>query len=260
MNSVRYMKRQQCVPPAEKNDEALDRVTLDYLSKKQQTQLKDLLHRHRTLFSGKIKRAKVGEHVIKLQNEEETMKPKTYKIPENLEKSRRADRRIVRKLECPYRPGRIPNAEYDGVEFLSREEKIYYCTRYVENSIFRTYIAKLSLPLTELTKKKVCNEIPWSKEAENAFMELKTELCGITELQVQDIEKPHYFAYGCFSDGGRMLWGQLDGEDNIHPYHLGARTEPKPSKSGQQLKGSVCYYLCSEKDLKLYCVEQRFSY
>ncbi|GFW83757.1 retrovirus-related Pol polyprotein from transposon 17.6 [Trichonephila clavipes] len=43
------------VPAAEKNDEALDRVTLDYLSKKQQIQLKDLLHRHRTLFSGKIK-------------------------------------------------------------------------------------------------------------------------------------------------------------------------------------------------------------
>ncbi|GFY28974.1 retrovirus-related Pol polyprotein from transposon opus [Trichonephila clavipes] len=32
------------VPAAEKNDETLDRVTLDYLSKKQQTQLKNLLH------------------------------------------------------------------------------------------------------------------------------------------------------------------------------------------------------------------------
>ncbi|GFT21297.1 retrovirus-related Pol polyprotein from transposon 17.6 [Trichonephila clavipes] len=85
------------VPAAEKNNEALDGVTLDYLSKKQQTQLKDILHRHRTLFSGKIKRAKVGEHVIKLKNEEETMKPKTYKIPENLKrKSRRVDRRIVK--------------------------------------------------------------------------------------------------------------------------------------------------------------------
>ncbi|GFW19760.1 hypothetical protein TNCV_3560641 [Trichonephila clavipes] len=73
------------VPAVEKNDEALDRVT-DYLSKKQQTKLKDLLHRHRTLFSGKIKRAKVGEHVIKLKNEEETMKPKTYQIPENLKR------------------------------------------------------------------------------------------------------------------------------------------------------------------------------
>ncbi|GFX04624.1 retrovirus-related Pol polyprotein from transposon 17.6 [Trichonephila clavipes] len=47
------------VSAAEKNDEALDRVTLDYLSKKQQTQLKDLLHRHRTLFSEKIKELKL---------------------------------------------------------------------------------------------------------------------------------------------------------------------------------------------------------
>ncbi|GFV84363.1 retrovirus-related Pol polyprotein from transposon 412 [Trichonephila clavipes] len=90
------------VPAAENNDEALDGVTLDYLSKKQQTQLKDLLHRHRTLFSGKIKRAKVGEHVIKLKNEEETMRerernPKLTKDTRKLkEKSRRADRRIVR--------------------------------------------------------------------------------------------------------------------------------------------------------------------
>ncbi|GFV79795.1 retrovirus-related Pol polyprotein from transposon 17.6 [Trichonephila clavipes] len=33
-----------------------------------------------------------------MKNEEEMMKPKTYKIPENLEKSRRADRRIVRNM------------------------------------------------------------------------------------------------------------------------------------------------------------------
>ncbi|GFW90298.1 transposon Tf2-6 polyprotein [Trichonephila clavipes] len=85
------------VPAAEKNDEALDRVTLDYLSKKQQTQLKDLLHRHRMSFSGKIKRAKVGEYVIKLKNEEETMKPKTYKIPENLK--RKVDVQIDELLE-----------------------------------------------------------------------------------------------------------------------------------------------------------------
>ncbi|GFU29683.1 retrovirus-related Pol polyprotein from transposon 17.6 [Trichonephila clavipes] len=220
------------------------------------------------------------------------------------------------KLECPYRTGRISNAEYDGVEFLSREEKIHYCTRYVERilvytngrqqqtsnsfpnssrtvpmefvtiwlrnaaatyqrtmskvvqtisdfacayiddlaiifdtweehlnhleevfkrlehfnfsvnlgkcrhstdkerikaiqnlqapttkkqlrsalglcNFYRQYIpdlAKIALPLTELTKKKVPNEIPWSKEAENAFKELKTALCGITELQIPDIE------------------------------------------------------------------------
>ncbi|GFX71351.1 hypothetical protein TNCV_2453621 [Trichonephila clavipes] len=92
-----YYLQMAGVPAAEKIDEALNIVTLDYLSKKQQTQLKDLLHRHRTLFSGKIKRAKVVEHVIKLKNEEETMKPKTYKIPENLK--RKVDMQIDELLE-----------------------------------------------------------------------------------------------------------------------------------------------------------------
>ncbi|GFX23136.1 retrovirus-related Pol polyprotein from transposon 297 [Trichonephila clavipes] len=303
------------VPAAEKNDEALDRVTLDYLSKKQQTQLKDLLHRHRTLFSGKIKRAKVAEHVIKLKNEEETMKPKTNKIPENLKG--KVELQIDEllelgliepvKLECPYRTGRISNAEYDGVEFLSREEKIHYCTRYVlrilvytngrqhqksnslpnssravpmecvtiglrnaaatyqramskvvqtisdfacayinDLAIFsdtweehlnhlevfkrlehfnfsvnlgKQYIpnfGKIALPLTGLTKKKVPNEIPWSKE-------LKTSLCGITELQVPDIEKPYYLHTDASQTAVGCCLGQLDGKDNIHPIAFGSQ-------------------------------------
>ncbi|GFV84779.1 retrovirus-related Pol polyprotein from transposon 17.6 [Trichonephila clavipes] len=44
------------------------------------------------------------------------------------------------------------------------------------------YFAKIVLPLTELTKKKVPNEIPRSKEAEDAFKELNAALCVITEL------------------------------------------------------------------------------
>ncbi|GFV96659.1 hypothetical protein TNCV_3387521 [Trichonephila clavipes] len=42
------------------------------------------------------------------------------------------------KLECPYRTGRISSAEYDGIEFLSRKEKIHYCTRYVERILVYT--------------------------------------------------------------------------------------------------------------------------
>ncbi|GFX53216.1 retrovirus-related Pol polyprotein from transposon 17.6 [Trichonephila clavipes] len=95
MNSVRYMKSQQFLQLRRMTKHWT--VTLDYLSKKQQTQLKDLLHRHRTLLCGKIKRAKVGEHVIKLKTEEETMKPKTYKIPENLK--RKVDVQIDKLLE-----------------------------------------------------------------------------------------------------------------------------------------------------------------
>ncbi|GFW47400.1 retrovirus-related Pol polyprotein from transposon 297 [Trichonephila clavipes] len=358
------------VPTAEKNDEALDRVTLDYLSKKQQTQLKDLLHRHRTLFSGKIKRAKVGEHVMKLKNEEETMKPKTYKRPENLK--RKVDVQIdellelgliepvvseiahpvvyvhkkdgiirlcidFRSLNALTVPDAYPMQNMMELNFLVGKKKFItvldilegywsipmedsskhltafrthrgqyqwnvlpfglrnaaatyqramskvvqtisdFACAYIDDlaifsdtweehlnhleevfkrlehfnfsvnlgkcefarqkvkylghvigsgrhspdkeriktiqnlqapttkkqlrsafglcNFYRQYIpnfAKIALPLMELTKKKVPNEIPWSKEAENAFKELKTALCGITELQVPDIEKPYY--------------------------------------------------------------------
>ncbi|GFU20699.1 retrovirus-related Pol polyprotein from transposon 297 [Trichonephila clavipes] len=371
------------VPAAEKNDEALDRVTLDYLSKKQQTQLKDLLHRHRTLFYGKIKRAKVGEHVIKLNTEEETMKPKTYKIPENLK--RKVDVQIDELLElgliepvvseiarpvvCVHKkdgtirlcidfrslnaltvPDAYPIQNMMELNFLVGKKnfitvldmlKGYWSIPMEDNSkhltafrthrgqyqwnvipfglrnvaatyqramskvvqtisdfacayiddlaifsdtweehlnhleevfkrlehfnfsvnlgkcrhspdkkriqaiqnlqapttkkklsalglcnFYRQYIpnfAKTALPLTELTKKKVPNEIPWSKEAENAFKELKTALCGITELQVPDIEKPYYLHTDASQTAVGCCLGQLDGEDNIHPIAFGSQ-------------------------------------
>ncbi|GFW22454.1 retrovirus-related Pol polyprotein from transposon 412 [Trichonephila clavipes] len=112
------------VPAAKKNDEALDRVTLDYLSKKQQTQLKDLLHRHTTLFSGKIKRAKVGEHVIKLKNEEETMKPKTYKIPENLK--RKVDVQVDELLELGLIEHVVSEIAHPWYVFIRRMEQFGY--------------------------------------------------------------------------------------------------------------------------------------
>ncbi|GFS47624.1 retrovirus-related Pol polyprotein from transposon 297 [Trichonephila clavipes] len=357
------------VPAAEKNDEALDRETLDYLSKKQQTQLKDLLHRHRTLFSGKIKRAKIGEHVIKLKNEEETMKPKTYKIPENLK--RKVDVQIDELLElgliepvvsekahpvvCVYKkdgtirlcidfrslnaltvPDAYPMQNMMELNFLVGKKKFItlldmlkeywsipmedsskhltafrthrgqyqwnvlpfglrnatatyqramskvvqtisdFACAYIDDlaifsdtweehlnhleevgipltkkeyikvvqnlqapttkkqlrsalglcNFYRQYVpnfAKIALPLTELTKKKVPNEIPWSKEAENAFKELKTALCGITELQVPDIEKPYYLHTDASQTAVGCCLGQLDGEDNIHPIAFGSQ-------------------------------------
>ncbi|GFY35939.1 retrovirus-related Pol polyprotein from transposon 297 [Trichonephila clavipes] len=83
--------------------------------------------------------------------------------------------------------------------------------------------------MTELTKKKVPNEIPWSKEAENAFKELKTALCGITELQVPDIEKPYYLHTNASQEAVGCCLGQLDGKDNIHPIDLGSQ-ELNPSQ------------------------------
>ncbi|GFV52145.1 retrovirus-related Pol polyprotein from transposon 17.6 [Trichonephila clavipes] len=61
------------------------------------------------------------------------------------------------------------------------------------------------------------------KEAENAFKELKTALCGITELQVPDIEKPYYLHTGASQTAVGCCLGQLDGEDNIHSIAFGSQ-------------------------------------
>ncbi|GFY09142.1 retrovirus-related Pol polyprotein from transposon 297 [Trichonephila clavipes] len=104
-------------------------------------------------------------------------------------------------------------------------------------NFYRQYIpnfAKFALPLNELTKKKVPNEIPWSKEAENVLKELKTALCGITELQVPDIEKPYYLHTDTFLTAVGCCLGQLDGEDNIYPIAFGIhkKTETQPTNVG----------------------------
>ncbi|GFY28973.1 retrovirus-related Pol polyprotein from transposon 297 [Trichonephila clavipes] len=101
-------------------------------------------------------------------------------------------------------------------------------------SQYITNIAKIALPLTELTKKKVPNDIPWSKEAENAFKELKTALCGITELQVPDIEKLYYLHTDASQTAVGCCLGQLDGEDNIHPIAFGSQ-----KLNSSQQKGST---------------------
>ncbi|GFW39469.1 retrovirus-related Pol polyprotein from transposon opus [Trichonephila clavipes] len=89
-------------------------------------------------------------------------------------------------------------------------------------TVYSELFAKIALPLTELTKKKVPNEIPWSKAAKNAFKELKTALCEITELQVPDIEKPYYLHTDASQTAIGCCLGQLDGKD-IHPIAFGSQ-------------------------------------
>ena len=77
--------------------------------------------------------------------------------------------------------------------------------------------------MTELTKKKIPNDIPWNKEAEKAFKELKAALCEITELQVPDIEKPYYLHTDASQTAVGCCLGQLDTEGNIHPIAFGSQ-------------------------------------
>ncbi|GFU54229.1 retrovirus-related Pol polyprotein from transposon 17.6 [Trichonephila clavipes] len=211
------------VPAAEKNDKALDRVTWYYLSKKQQTQLKDILHRHKTLFSGQIKRAKVSEHVIKLKTEEETMKPKTYKIPENLKK--KVDVQMDELLELWLIEPVVSETAHPVVYVHKKDGKIRLCIDFtVYSELCKNYST-----IDGADKKKVPNEISWSKVAENAFPELKTGLCGITELQVPDIEKPYLLHTDASQTAIGCCLGQLDGEHSSHSFWE-PENKPKPTK------------------------------
>ncbi|CAL1288441.1 unnamed protein product [Larinioides sclopetarius] len=69
---------------AERNDEGLERVNGEYLTEIQQKQLKDLLYRYKTLFSGRIKRAKVGEHVISFRSTDSLARASLTEVSEFL--------------------------------------------------------------------------------------------------------------------------------------------------------------------------------
>ncbi|GBM54862.1 Retrovirus-related Pol polyprotein from transposon 297 [Araneus ventricosus] len=62
-------------------------------------------------------------------------------------------------------------------------------------SYYRDYISNFSeivLPLTDLTKRKVSNVLPWSIEAEEAFVKIKDELIRMPTLHTPDISRPFW--------------------------------------------------------------------
>ncbi|GFX84467.1 retrovirus-related Pol polyprotein from transposon opus [Trichonephila clavipes] len=155
------------------------------------------------------------------------MKPKTYKIPENLK--RKVDVQIDELLELGLiEPVAFPcqRKNKSDSELTGTNDKKQLRSALGLCNFYRQYIpnfAKIALPLAELTKKKVPNEIPWNKEAENAFQELKTALCGITELQVSDMEKPYYLHTDASQTAVGCCLGLLDGEDHIHAIAFGSQ-------------------------------------
>ncbi|GBN14853.1 Retrovirus-related Pol polyprotein from transposon 297 [Araneus ventricosus] len=62
-------------------------------------------------------------------------------------------------------------------------------------SYYRDYIPNFSeivLPLTDLTKRKVSNILPWSIEAGEAFVKIKDELVRMPTLHTPDIGRPFW--------------------------------------------------------------------
>ncbi|GBL76369.1 Retrovirus-related Pol polyprotein from transposon 297 [Araneus ventricosus] len=62
-------------------------------------------------------------------------------------------------------------------------------------SYYRYYIPnfpEIVLPLTDLTKRKVSNILPWSIEAEEAFVKIKDELIRMPTLHTPNISRPFW--------------------------------------------------------------------
>lgn len=60
---------------------------------------------------------------------------------------------------------------------------------------YRNYVrdyAEIAKPLTELTGRKVPNQIPWGVEADRAFSDLKEALCRAAMLSTPDSPKPYW--------------------------------------------------------------------
>lgn len=91
---------------------------------------------------------------------------------------------------------------------------------------YRSYIpnfATIALPLTQLTKKKIPNEIPWNKDTAMAFQRLKDSLCDLSQLYIPEIGKPFYL----YTDASQYAIGsclsQADAENNLHPIAFGSQ-------------------------------------
>ena len=85
---------------------------------------------------------------------------------------------------------------------------------------YRDYIknyAELAKPLTDLTKKKVPENIPWSDVEENAFQELKSLLCKAPTLYTPRIEKPFTIQCDASSYGVGACLSQRDDEGKLRP-------------------------------------------
>ncbi|GFU24235.1 enzymatic polyprotein [Trichonephila clavipes] len=73
-----------------------------------------------------------------------------------------------------------------------------YCRSYIDDvAIYSTtwnehldHIAKLVLPLTNLTKKNNPKDIPWESSAEESFVRFKEELVKMPSLHTPDLSRP----------------------------------------------------------------------
>ncbi|GFU22295.1 retrovirus-related Pol polyprotein from transposon 17.6 [Trichonephila clavipes] len=87
-------------------------------------------------------------------------------------------------------PGKVESIKNISVPTTKKEIRSFLGL----TSYYREYIpnfASLVLPLTELTKNRVPNIIPWNEVAEQAFTKLKAQLVKALSLYTPDLSKPY---------------------------------------------------------------------
>ncbi|GFW67993.1 retrovirus-related Pol polyprotein from transposon 17.6 [Trichonephila clavipes] len=179
------------------------------------------------------------------------MKPKTYKIPENLK--RKVDVQIDELLELgliepvvseiahpvqqtsnrlrthrgQYQwnvlPFELRNAAATYPRAMSKVVQTisdFACAYIDDLAIFSDTWEEHLNHLEEVFKRL---------EHFNFSVNLGKSLCGITELQVPDLEKPYYLHTDASQTAVRCCLGQLNGEDNIHTIAFGSQ-ELNPSQ------------------------------
>lgn len=85
---------------------------------------------------------------------------------------------------------------------------------------YREYVpnfAEIAIPLTELTKNSVPNNIPWTEREETAFRELKEKLGTAMSLNTPDLQKPFVISCDASEVGIGASLGQRDAKGKIMP-------------------------------------------
>ena len=80
-----------------------------------------------------------------------------------------------------------------------------------------SHYANIAKPLTDLTRKSIPNDLPWSEEAETSFNLLKDSLCSVTSLSTPDTSKPYEIDTDASMTGIGACLMQRDEEGRLKP-------------------------------------------
>ena len=122
-------------------------------------------------------------------------------------------------------------------------------------SYFREYIpnfAEIAQPLTELTGKRIPNQIPWGDKENNAFEQLKEKLCEATSqsLQIADFTQP--FVIEVDSDMGTVGAALLQTNESKANRPIAFASQKLTPTQRRWSEGGIRCHLGTGKISKLY--------